>query len=83
MVFSDDVVVIIHNICCGCVCFDKGDILMLREIRVVSSRGWPSGVVVKMMIFVMDNVVFVVVLVIVVVVDIVVDLSEAMVGFIW
>ena len=43
---------------------------------------WPSGVVAKMMIFVVDNVVFVVVLVIVVVVDIVVDLGEAMVGFI-
>ena len=39
MVFSDDVVVVIHNICCGCVCLGKGDILMLREIRVVCSRG--------------------------------------------
>ena len=39
MVFSDDVVVVIHDICCGCVCLDKGDILMLREIRVVCSRG--------------------------------------------
>ena len=41
---------------------------MLRKIVVVCYRVWPSGVVVKMMIFEVDNVVFVVVLVIVVVV---------------
>ena len=51
-------------------------------MRVVYCRVWPSGVVVKMMIFVVDNVVFVVVLGIVVVVDIVVDHGEALVGFI-
>ena len=46
MVFSDDVVVVLHKICCGCVCIDKGDILMPREIRVVCCIGlaeWSGG----------------------------------------
>ena len=68
MVFSDDVVVVLHNICCGCVCIDKGDILMPREIRVVCCRVlavWSGG---EDDVFCGYNVVFVVVLGIVVVV---------------
>ena len=82
MVFSDDVVVVLHNICCGCVCIDKGDILMPREIRVVCCSGlavWSGGGDDD---FVVVNVVLVVVLDIVVVVDIVVDHGEALVSFI-
>ena len=35
VVFLDDVVVALHNICCGCVYIVKGDILVLRKIVVV------------------------------------------------
>ena len=46
VVFLDDVVDALHNICCGCVCLDKGDILVLRKSVVVCYSGWPSRVVV-------------------------------------
>ena len=39
VVFLDDVVVALHDICCCCVCIDKGDILMPREMVVVCCSG--------------------------------------------
>ena len=39
VVFLDDVVVALHNICCGSVYIFKGDILVLRKIVVVCYSG--------------------------------------------
>ena len=38
MVFSDDVVVVNYDVCCGCVCIVKGGILMPRETMVMCNR---------------------------------------------
>ena len=63
--FLDDVVVVLHNICCGYVCIDKGDILMPSKWVGVCNGDlaeWRCGCDV---VFVVFNVVLVVVIVVV------------------
>lgn len=38
MVFLDDMVVVLHDSCCGCVALHKGDLLAPRKMRVVCVR---------------------------------------------
>ena len=39
VVFLDDVDVVLPNVCCCCVCIDKGDILMPIKLMVVCGSG--------------------------------------------